>query len=95
MSKRNPSDATPLHDEDMQPGGQVISGGGEGRPPLNFDDEEIYSGRAKARRSGNTTETAAGDSGRIAPPAEQLASSNGPSDPDSVDGHGIDSQGQR
>ncbi|WP_225781371.1 hypothetical protein [Xenophilus sp. Marseille-Q4582] len=89
------SDATPLHDDAMLPGGQVVSGGGEGRPALDFDDEEIYSGRAKARRSAGTTEARGGDSGRVAPPAEQLAPTNRPSDPDAPDGHGIDSRGQR
>lgn len=86
--------ASPLHDDALQPGGQVISGGGEGRPPLNFDDEEIYSGRAKARRSAGTTQAPGGDSGRLGPPTEQLAPTNGPSDRDSPDGRGVDSRGQ-
>ena len=83
-----------LHDEDMKSGGKVIAGGGEGRPPLNFDDEEIYSGRAKAQRSAGTTHAAGGDSGRVGPPAEQFSSTNGPSDPDSPDGRGVNSRGQ-
>ena len=62
------------------PGGAVIGGGGEDKAPLNFDDEEIYSGRRKASRSGGTTHSNGGDSGPLGAPAEQLSDRNGPSD---------------
>ena len=66
-----------------QPGkGGVESGGGDGTPPLNFDDEEIYSGRGKALRAGGTANAQGGDSGRLGPPSEQLSDRNGPSVPD-------------
>lgn len=58
----------------------VQSGGGPSGPPLDFDDEEIYSGRNRTR-DGGTTQARGGDSGRVGPPTEQLSSSNGPSAP--------------
>lgn len=61
-------------------GSAVDGGGGEDKAPLNFDDEEIYSGRGKAVRSGGTTHSKGGDSGRVGAPAEQLSDRNGPSD---------------
>jgi hypothetical protein len=82
---RNSSKGTPLHDDALRPGGRVESGGGEGTPALNFDDEEIYSGRAKARRSGGTWTAEGADSAPLGPPAEQLSPSNLPSDRDAAD----------
>ncbi|RYZ12374.1 MAG: hypothetical protein EOO24_03530 [Comamonadaceae bacterium] len=70
------------HDEGQQPGGQVIGGGGEGEPPLNFDDDEIYSGRGNHARAKGTDHSAGGDSGRLGPPSEQFSDHNAPSDPD-------------
>lgn len=59
----------------------VVSGGdADGQPAVNFDDDEIYSGRTARIHSGGTTAAAGGDSGKIGPPSEQLSSSNGPSD---------------
>jgi len=60
--------------------GLVQSGGGAGTPPLDFDDDEIYSGRGRSR-DGGTTSARGGDSGKLGPPAEQLSGKNGPSDP--------------
>ena len=60
----------------------VLGGGGPDTAPLNFDDDEIYSGRGKRARTGGTTHAAGGDSGRLGPPAEQLSGTNTPSDPD-------------
>jgi len=60
--------------------GVVQSGGAEGTPPLDFDDDEIYSGRGRVR-DGGTTHSSGGDGGKLGPPAEQLSGSNGPSDP--------------
>jgi hypothetical protein len=53
-----------------------------GEAPLNFDDDEIYSGRGNTQRTGGTTPATGGDSGRLGPPSEQLSDSNLPSDPD-------------
>jgi hypothetical protein len=61
-------------------GGIVQSGGTPDQAPLNFDDDEIYSGRSK-KRDGGTTQERGGDSGKLGPPAEQLSDTNGPSDP--------------
>jgi len=49
---------------------------------LNFDDDEIYSGRGNNARSGGTWESSGGDSGKLGRPAEILSPSNGPSDRD-------------
>lgn len=63
----------------------IVSGGdADGRKALDFDDEEIYSGRRSRAHSGGTAASAGGDSGKLGPPAEQLSSSNGPSDPDTT-----------
>lgn len=63
--------------------GDAVSGGdGDGKAALNFDDDEIYSGRTARAHTGGTTASAGGDSGELGPPGEQLSSSNGPSDPD-------------
>jgi len=61
--------------------GSVSGGDADGQPGLDFDDDEIYSGRSARIHSGGTTAAAGGDSGKIGPPSEQLSSSNGPSDP--------------
>ena len=59
----------------------IVSGGNaDDRAAVNFDDDEIYSGRTARVHSGGTTAAAGGDSGKIGPPTEQLSSSNGPSD---------------
>lgn len=68
------------------PGAAVNGGGTEDRAPLNFDDDEIYSGRGKAVRSGGTTHSDGGDSGSVGAPTEQLSDRNGPSD--RADGRG-------
>lgn len=62
-----------------QPRTRVESGGTPDTAPLNFDDDEIYSGRSRVR-DGGTTQAAGGDSGELGPPAEQLSRTNGPSD---------------
>ena len=49
--------------------------------PLNFDDDEIYSGRGKQIRRGGTWEAKGSDSGKLGAPAEILSDKNGPSDP--------------
>lgn len=49
---------------------------------LNFDDDEIYSGRGNTARMGGTANAKGGDSGKLGPPAEILSDRNGPSDPD-------------
>ena len=72
----------PHDDEEPRTGDRVEGGGTEGTPPLNFDDDEIYSGRGKEQRTGGTANAPGGDSGRLGPPGEQLSDNNGPSDPD-------------
>ena len=70
------------HGDDAPEGGIVSGGGTEGTAPLDFDDDEIYSGRGSSVRTGGTADAPGGDSGRLGPPSEQLSSRNGPSDPD-------------
>jgi len=77
-----PIDAIGPHGADTPTGDAVLGGGGPDTAPLNFDDDEIYSGRGNHARSGGTTHAQGGDSGRLGPPAEQLSGSNTPSDPD-------------
>jgi hypothetical protein len=77
-----PLDAIGPHGQDSPVGnGTVSGGGGEDTAPLNFDDDEIYSGRGNATRAGGTTHANGGDSGRLGAPAEQLSDRIGPSDP--------------
>jgi hypothetical protein len=71
------------HDDNPPSRGRLERGGTPDSAPLNFDDEEIYSGRAKTR-DGGTTQAAGGDSGKLGPPAEQLSDTNAPSDPPSL-----------
>jgi len=66
----------------QQRGGRVEGGGTEGTPPVNLDDDEIYSGRGKDVRTGGTANANGGDSAPLGPPAEQLSDRIGPSDPD-------------
>jgi len=81
QSPVGPLDAIGPHGQDTPVGGAVVSGGGgEEKEPVNFDDEEIYSGRGKATRAGGTTHANGGDSGRLGPPSEQLSDRIGPSD---------------
>jgi hypothetical protein len=54
----------------------VTGGGGE----LNFDDDEIYSGRGNGARQGGTASAAGADSAPLGPPAEILSATNLPSD---------------
>jgi hypothetical protein len=75
-------DAIGPHGADTPTGGAVIGGGGPDTAPLNFDDDEIYSGRGNNARTGGTTHAPGGDSGKLGPPAEQLSGTNTPSDPD-------------
>jgi hypothetical protein len=49
---------------------------------LNFDDDEVMSGRGNNARTGGTWAAEGADSGRIAPPREILSDRNGPSDSD-------------
>ena len=65
---------------------QVSGGGAEDKAALDFDDDEVYSGRGKSIRSGGTANAQGGDSGRLGAPAEQLSDQNGPSDPDEQTG---------
>lgn len=75
-------DAIGPHGQDTPlPGGIVSGGGTEDTAPLNFDDDEIYSGRGNNARTGGTTHANGGDSGRLGPPAEQFSDRNQPSDP--------------
>ena len=55
---------------------------------LNFDDEELKSGRADNQRTGGTWAAQGADSGELAPPREIMSDRNGPSDP----GGGSDKQ---
>jgi hypothetical protein len=73
------SDAIGPHDANPPTRGQVQGGGSAETAPLNFDDDEIYSGRGKVR-SGGTTQAPGGDSGKLGPPSEQLSDTNAPSD---------------
>lgn len=75
-------DAIGPHGVDEPTGDAVLGGGGPDTAPLNFDDDEIYSGRGNHARTGGTTHAQGGDSGRVGPPAEQLSGTNTPSDPD-------------
>ena len=85
------SNNRPNEDEDADPvgpgdseehdqGAKVESGGGPDTAPLNFDDDEIYSGRSGSPRSGGTTHAKGGDSAPLGPPAEILSPTNEPSD---------------
>lgn len=47
---------------------------------LNFDDDEIYSGRGNNARRGGTAHAEGADSAPLGPPAEILSDSNLPSD---------------
>ena len=53
---------------------------------LNFDDDEVMSGRANNSRTGGTWDAKGADSGKLAPPTEILSDRNGPSDPESGSG---------
>ncbi len=66
------------HDDGLRPGGAVDGGNAGLRTAIDFDDDEIYSGRGNQARTGGTTDADGGDSGRLAPPSEQLSSSNTP-----------------
>ncbi|MDB5828412.1 MAG: hypothetical protein JWQ73_2632 [Variovorax sp.] len=69
--------------KEKQPSNGIVSGGGtEDQEALNFDDDEIYSGRSTRANTGGTTASKGGDSGKLGPPAEQLSPTNAPSDPD-------------
>ena len=77
-----PLDPIGPHGKDQPaPGGQVSGGGTEGTAPVNFDDDEIMSGRGKAIRSGGTADAKGGDSGRVGALTEQRSDHIGPSDP--------------
>lgn len=49
---------------------------------LNFDDDELMSGRGNNERTGGTWEAQGADSGKLAPPREIMSNRNGPSDPE-------------
>jgi hypothetical protein len=78
---------------DKQPGLVAPSGvnerdhGAAGEAPmagdmLNFDDDELMSGRGNNERTGGTWAAQGADSGKLAPPSEIMSDRNGPSDPD-------------
>ncbi|WP_295855810.1 hypothetical protein [uncultured Xylophilus sp.] len=79
-----PDDAVPdaigPSDDAQQPGGQVDGGSAGDRMQIDFDDDEIYSGRGKNVRMGGTQQAEGGDSGELGTPAEQLSDRIGPSD---------------
>lgn len=50
---------------------------------LNFDDDEVMSGRGNNERTGGTWAAQGADSGKLGPPREIMSDRNGPSDPDS------------
>lgn len=52
---------------------------------LNFDDDEVMSGRGNNARTGGTWAAQGADSGKLAPPREIMSDRNGPSDPDRGD----------
>ena len=88
MATSTPSGMDPIGPHDDDPStpparDRLERGGTEGTAPLDFDDDEIYSGRGK-KRDGGTTHAAGGDSGKLGPPAEQLSDTNAPSDPPSL-----------
>jgi hypothetical protein len=83
----DPADAIGPHGANPPARGEVQGGGTSDTAPLNFDDDEIYSGRGKVR-SGGTTHAEGGDSGKLGPPAEQLSDTNAPSDPATRRGRG-------
>ncbi len=62
----------------QQPGGVVDGGSAPGRQALDFDDDEIYSGRGNGAATGGTAHAEGGDSGRLGPPSEQLSPHNQP-----------------
>ncbi len=62
--------------------GEAPMAGGQ----LNFDDDEVMSGRANSGRTGGTWDAKGADSGKLAPPSEILSDRNGPSDPESGSG---------
>ena len=47
---------------------------------LNFDDDEVMSGRGNNERTGGTWAAEGADSGELAPPREIMSDRNGPSD---------------
>jgi len=49
---------------------------------LNFDDDEVMSGRGN-QRNGGTWAAEGADSGKLSPPGEIMSDRNGPSDTDS------------
>jgi hypothetical protein len=57
---------------------RVDGGSADTREALDFDDDEIYSGRGNNARRGGTYDAEGADSGRLAPPSEQLSPTNGP-----------------
>lgn len=75
-------DAVGPHGPNPPSRGRVDRGGTAGPAPLDFEDDEIYSGRGKNVRRGGTAAASGSDSGRPGPPSEQLSGSNQPSAPD-------------
>ena len=49
---------------------------------LNFDDDEVMSGRGNNQRTGGTWDAHGADSGKLGPPREIMSDRNGPSDND-------------
>ena len=50
------------------------------RGELNFDDDELQSGRGNSERTSGTWQAQGADSGKLAPPADILSDRIGPSD---------------
>ena len=76
-------DAIGPSDHARQPRRARIDGGSSGgAQALDFDDDEVYSGRGNTARMGGTANAQGGDSGRLGPPGEMLSGRNGPSDTD-------------
>lgn len=76
-------DAIGPSDDAQLPGGKVDGGSAGDRTAMNFDDDEIYSGRGNNARRDGTAHADGGDSGRLGPPSEQLSRTNGPSEKNS------------
>lgn len=70
----------PTDGQDHDQGARVEGVGGPDTSPLNFDDDELYSGRAGSIRTGATTHAKGGDSAPLGAPAEILSDTNEPSD---------------
>lgn len=73
-------DSVGPHDDAQLPGGRVDGGAPGGRPEMNFDDDEIYSGRGNGAATGGTADAPASDAAPLGAPSAGLSDRNGPSD---------------